>query len=79
MKYDFDKVLDRYNTYSVKYDFAAENGKRGDIMPFWIADMDICTCPEVIEAIKQGPNMAYSATQSPRRSILRPCPGGPQK
>ena len=33
MKHDFDKVIDRRNTNSVKYDFAAECGMPEDVLP----------------------------------------------
>ncbi len=49
MKYDFDKVCERHNTNSLKYDFATEMGIPSDALPFWIADMDFET-PEEIRA-----------------------------
>ena len=53
MKYNFDREIDRKNTCCLKYDYAVENGKPSDVLPLWIADMDICTAPEVVEALKQ--------------------------
>ena len=53
MKHDFDKVIDRRNTNSVKYDFAAECGMPEDVLPLWVADMDFETVPEVQEALVQ--------------------------
>ncbi len=49
MKYDFDQVIDRRNTNSVKYDFAAECGMPEDALPLWVADMDF----RVPEAVSQ--------------------------
>lgn len=40
MKYNFDEIIDRKNTNSLKYDFSVERGKQEDILPLWIADMD---------------------------------------
>ena len=37
---DFDTVVDRRNTYSLKYDFAEKRGKPKDVLPLWVADMD---------------------------------------
>ena len=37
---DFDRVIERRNTRSLKYDFAAERGMSEDILPMWVADMD---------------------------------------
>ena len=40
MAIDFDKVINRKGTHSLKYDFATVRGKKADILPFWVADMD---------------------------------------
>jgi cystathionine beta-lyase len=56
MIYDFDKVTDRKNTNSLKYDFASERGKREDLLPLWVADMDFQTPPGVIEALVRSAN-----------------------
>lgn len=45
MKYDFDKVTERRNTNSLKWD-VKENE-----LPMWVADMDFETAPEVKQAI----------------------------
>ena len=45
MKYDFDKITDRKNTNSLKWDVA-----EGEL-PMWVADMDFETAPAVKEAI----------------------------
>ena len=52
MKYDFDRVTDRKNTSCLKYDFAVERGRPADVLPLWVADMDISTAPEIIDAMK---------------------------
>ncbi len=51
MGYDFDTVINRKNTYSLKYDFAKERGKPEDILPLWVADMDFPTAPQIIERL----------------------------
>lgn len=51
MKYNFDEVIDRRNTNSLKYDFAAERGLPDGLLPFWVADMDFRTAPCVTEAL----------------------------
>lgn len=53
MKYDFDNVIDRNNTYSLKYDCAITRGMPSGLLPMWVADMDFQTPPEVISALKQ--------------------------
>lgn len=54
MHLDFDRIIDRKNTNSLKYDFAAKRGKPPGLLPLWVADMDFQTCPEVIEALKRA-------------------------
>ena len=51
MHYDFDELIERRNTGSLKYDFAARRGMPADILPLWVADMDFRTPPCVIEAL----------------------------
>jgi len=50
MKYDFDTVIDRWNTDSVKWN-VAEN-----VLPMWVADMDFRTAPEILDALKSRLN-----------------------
>lgn len=52
MKYNFDEIIDRKNTNSLKYDFAVERGKQEDILPLWIADMDFKVPDCVTKALK---------------------------
>lgn len=53
MKYNFDKVMDRSNTYAVKYDERIKNFGTDDIIPLWIADMDFETAQPIIDAVKK--------------------------
>jgi cystathionine beta-lyase len=48
-EYDFDKVIDRRGTNSLKYDFARERGKPDGLLPMWVADMDFPAPPEVLD------------------------------
>ena len=47
--YNFDKITDRHNTGSYKWDSAENN----DVIPLWVADMDFQTAPCVIEALRK--------------------------
>lgn len=49
---DFDIVVDRKNTKSLKYDFAEKRGKPKDILPLWVADMDFKTSSYIVDALK---------------------------
>ena len=53
MKYDFDTIVDRYNTGSVKYDTAERSGMPADVMPMWVADMDFRAPDEIVSRMRQ--------------------------
>ena len=48
---DFDTVVDRKNTYSLKYDFAEKRNMPEDLLPLWVADMDFKVSSYIQEAI----------------------------
>jgi len=55
MKYDFDRIIDRSQTNSVKWDkdFLKKKFGTDDILPLWVADMDF-QCPQpMIDALKK--------------------------
>ncbi len=47
MKYDFDTVVSRQGTASLKWDI------KENVLPMWVADMDFPTAPEIISALKR--------------------------
>lgn len=47
----FDEIIERRGTSCLKYDFAVERGKPADVLPFWVADMDFRTPPQVVEEL----------------------------
>ena len=52
MKYDFDKVVERSNTASVKWDATEELFGEKELLPLWVADMDFKVLDEVVKAIQ---------------------------
>ncbi len=48
---DFDRIIDRRNTKSIKYDLAAKRGMPEDILPLWVADMDFQVSSYIQEAL----------------------------
>lgn len=52
-KYDFDHLLDRRNTCSLKWDFCQQILGVPGVIPMWVADMDFPAPPEVVEAVKK--------------------------
>ncbi len=67
MKYNFDKVVNRYNTNSIKYDCAKEWGVPEDVLPMWVADMDFQTAPEILEAMHKSVELGIFGYSSPKR------------
>ena len=49
---DFDTVIDRRDTKSLKYDFAVSRGRPKDVLPLWVADMDFKTSSYIIEVLE---------------------------
>lgn len=53
MPVNFDERIDRRNTDSLKYDFAAKRGMPDDILPLWVADMDFPAPDAVRQALAE--------------------------
>ena len=73
MKYNFDKITDRRGTNSLKYDFAAENGKPADALAMWVADMDFAAPPEVTADLRRAVSsgiFGYSDVKTPYYDAL---------
>ncbi len=51
--YNFDDVVDRRNTESLKYDFGMERKNREDLLPLWVADMDFKLPDEILSEFKK--------------------------
>jgi cysteine-S-conjugate beta-lyase len=45
VSFDFDTPIPRRGTGNIKYD------RRPELDPFWVADMDFASCPEILEAL----------------------------
>ncbi len=50
---DFDTVVNRKGTNSLKYDFAKQRHMPEDLLPLWVADMDFKTTSYVEDAVKK--------------------------
>ena len=62
MQHNFDLVIDRHNTNSVKWDEI----KHPDMLPLWVADMDFATAPCIQEAImRRATHGCYGYTLVP--------------
>lgn len=50
---NFDEVIERRDTDSLKYDFAVRRGKPADVLPLWVADMDFKTSSFILDALEE--------------------------
>lgn len=58
MKYNFDEIIERRGTHSVKWEEPIADGQQPiantqDIIPLWVADMDFPVAPAIQKAMKQ--------------------------
>lgn len=53
IKYNFDSVVDRHHTDATKIEELAAKFGRGDLLPFWIADMDFEASPCILDALRR--------------------------
>ena len=61
--YDFDKVVERRGTSSIKWNVQYDFGQKDGLLPFWIADTDFASEPKILEAMKkrlEHPVMGYA-------------------
>jgi cystathionine beta-lyase len=52
-EYNFDEIIQRRGTDSVKHDFNLEYFGKDDIIPMWVADMDFRTPDFIMKAIRK--------------------------
>ncbi|MCD8372496.1 MAG: pyridoxal phosphate-dependent aminotransferase [Clostridia bacterium] len=67
---DFDKVIERRGTGSLKYDCAKSRGYPEDITPLWVADMDFMTSSFVIDAITERAKHGIFGYSEPSESYF---------
>lgn len=62
MDFNFDEIINRKGTASIKWDAAPSQ----DVLPMWVADMDFKTAPAIIEALqKRVSHGIFGYTQTP--------------
>ena len=70
---DFDNVVKRLDTDSLKYDFAKKRGMPEGVLPMWVADMDFPAPDCVIKALSEKSRhgiFGYSDTREDYFSVL---------
>lgn len=62
---NFDEVINRKGTNSLKYDFAVRRGLPEDVLPLWVADMDFKTSSYIEDAIiERAQHAIFGYTES---------------
>ena len=68
--YNFDKIVNRRQTNSIKYD--REKAQDTRIIPMWVADMDFETLPEVKQVlIKRAEHGIFGYAAPTDSSLVR--------
>lgn len=71
---DFDSIIDRRHTNSLKYDFSKERGRSEKLLPLWVADMDFRAPKEVTEAIEAlGKHGVFGYSESGKNYVDAVC------
>lgn len=70
MTYNFDEIIPRRGTNSLKYDFAEKRGMPKDILPMWVADMDFGVPAAVSERLVELGNHGIYGYSEPGKSYF---------
>jgi cystathionine beta-lyase len=70
LHYDLDKVYNRRNTDSLKWDYMEPIIGRDDIIPLWVADMDFPVADPIKEAIKARAEHPFYGYTQPGRTVV---------
>ena len=65
MTYNFDQIIERRHTNSLKWNEYAE-----DVLPLWVADMDFHTPKPILDALKAHLDHGILGYEFPRRPLL---------
>jgi cysteine-S-conjugate beta-lyase len=64
--YDFDRVIDRRNMLSLKWDRCVRDFGLPDVIPMWVADMDFAAPPAVVDAVtRRAAHGVYGYASTP--------------
>jgi len=70
VKYDFDKVYNRKNTDSLKWDFMKQVLGSDDLIPLWVADMDFPAAEPIKEALKTRVEHQFYGYTQPGHNVV---------
>lgn len=67
---NFNEIIDRRNTNSLKYDFGLERKHRDDLLPLWIADMDFRLPDEILTDIQSAVSHGIFGYSEPKENYF---------
>ena len=79
MKYNFDQIIERRGTGSIKFDSAKEFNKPEEILPLWIADMDFTVAEPIIDALRKKTEFGVFGYEKPSPTYFDSVSGWFQK
>ena len=65
MPFDFDRIIDRRQSNSIKWTAFAE-----DVLPMWVADMDFCVPEPIQKALHSAVDHAVFGYEMPSQALL---------
>ncbi len=65
MRYDFDRLIERRGTNSIKYKFYDP-----DVLPMWVADMDFTAPPAVLDALRAQVEHGIFGYELPSEALI---------
>ena len=72
MKYNFDEIIDRTITNDIKWKINEEVAS-GEVVPMWVADMDLKVANPIVEAIEnriKTPIFGYSSLSDYHKQLV---------
>jgi len=70
LKYDFDQLCDRDKTDCLKWDMMESIFGSGDLLPLWVADMDLPVAKPIIDALKKRVEHPFYGYTKPGSSVI---------
>ncbi len=67
MPHNFDRVIDRRSTNSIKWNAYPE-----DVLPLWVADMDFAAPEPITKALQKAVEHGIFGYEMPRKALLEP-------
>ncbi len=71
MEYDFDRIIARVKTGSVKWDLRKEVFGRDDVLPLWVADMDFPVAEPITTALRKRTEHPIYGYTYPSPSLIK--------